>query len=177
MRHWTKHFFGAQNFFGSKHEPKMNFNENDLWMDKTELLNSRLSKLPSAKVLLKLEFDTKDHWIIGLAQNNFHRIFGHPFICLKVVGGWGGQYKRWYKITTEGMFGKILKWNFKEPLESSTFTKAPAQTQLRFSLDLFSISSAAPSNHPTMAQGETKAAKTPPMFFLTFSKNSMYYES
>ena len=35
----------------------MNFNENDLWSDK---MNLRLSKLPSAKVLLKLEFDTKD---------------------------------------------------------------------------------------------------------------------
>ena len=34
--------------------PKMNFNENDLWRDKT-----KLSKLPSAKVFLKLEFDTK----------------------------------------------------------------------------------------------------------------------
>ena len=38
----------------------MNFNENDLWSDKTELLNLRLSKLPSVKDLLKLEFDTKD---------------------------------------------------------------------------------------------------------------------
>ena len=38
----------------------MNFNENDLGRDKTELLNLRLSKLPNAKVLLKLEFDTKD---------------------------------------------------------------------------------------------------------------------
>ena len=38
----------------------MNFNENDLWTDKTELLNLRHSKLPSTKVLLKLEFDTED---------------------------------------------------------------------------------------------------------------------
>ena len=38
----------------------MNFNKNYLWRDKIELLNLRLSKLPSAKVLLKLEFDTKD---------------------------------------------------------------------------------------------------------------------
>ena len=38
----------------------MNFNENDLWRDKTELLNLSLSKLPRAKVLLKLEFDTED---------------------------------------------------------------------------------------------------------------------
>ena len=35
----------------------MNFNENDLWSDK---MSSRLSKLPSAKSLLKLEFDTED---------------------------------------------------------------------------------------------------------------------
>ena len=38
----------------------MNFNENDLSRDKTELLNLMLSKLPSTKVLLKPEFDTKD---------------------------------------------------------------------------------------------------------------------
>ena len=38
----------------------MNFNENDLWRDKTKLLNFRFSKLHSTKVLLKLENDTKD---------------------------------------------------------------------------------------------------------------------
>ena len=38
----------------------MNFNENDLWRDKTKLLNLRFSELHSAKVLHKLEFDTKD---------------------------------------------------------------------------------------------------------------------
>ena len=38
----------------------MNFNENDLWRYKTELLNLRLSKLPSTKVILELEFDTED---------------------------------------------------------------------------------------------------------------------
>ena len=39
----------------------MNFNENDLWRDKTKLLNLRFSKLNyRAKVLLKLEFDTED---------------------------------------------------------------------------------------------------------------------
>ena len=36
----------------------MNFNENK--REKTEVLNLRLSKMPSAKVLLKLEFDTED---------------------------------------------------------------------------------------------------------------------
>ena len=40
--------------------PKMNFNEVDLRRDITELLNLRLSKLPSTKTLLKLEFDTED---------------------------------------------------------------------------------------------------------------------
>ena len=48
--------FQTQHFIG----PKMNFNENDLWGNKTGLLNLRLSKLPSSKILLKLEFDTKD---------------------------------------------------------------------------------------------------------------------
>ena len=36
----------------------MNFNENDLWTEKTDLLYLRLSKLARAIVLLKLEFDT-----------------------------------------------------------------------------------------------------------------------
>ena len=49
-------FFQTQNFFW----PKINFIENDLWRDKTELLSLRLSKQPSTKVLLKLELDTKD---------------------------------------------------------------------------------------------------------------------
>ena len=38
----------------------MNFNKNDIWRDKTKLLNLRISKLHSAVVLLKLEFDTKE---------------------------------------------------------------------------------------------------------------------
>ena len=42
----------------------MNFNENDLWRDKTKLLNLRFSKLHSAKVLLKLEFDTEDQVLL-----------------------------------------------------------------------------------------------------------------
>ena len=42
----------------------MNFNENYLWRDETELLNLRLSNLPSAKVLLKLEVDTKDQVLL-----------------------------------------------------------------------------------------------------------------
>ena len=44
----------------------MNFNENDLRGDKTELLILRLSKLPSAKVLLKLEFDTEDQVLLAI---------------------------------------------------------------------------------------------------------------
>ena len=42
----------------------MNFNENDFKRDKTERLNLRLSKLTSAKVLLKLEFDTEDQVLL-----------------------------------------------------------------------------------------------------------------
>ena len=38
----------------------MNFNENDLWRDITKLLSFRFSKQHNTKVLLKLEFDTKD---------------------------------------------------------------------------------------------------------------------
>ena len=38
----------------------MNFNENDVWREETKLLNFKLSKLARVKVLLKLEFDTKD---------------------------------------------------------------------------------------------------------------------
>ena len=52
----TKILFQTKKIF----EPKMNLNENDLWKDKTKLLNMRFSKLHSAKVLLKLEFDTED---------------------------------------------------------------------------------------------------------------------
>ena len=44
----------------------MNFNENDLRRDKTELLNLRFPKLPSTKVLLKLEFDTEDQVLLLL---------------------------------------------------------------------------------------------------------------
>ena len=46
----------------------MNFNENYLWSDK---MNLRLFKLPSAKVLLKLEFETEDQVLLGLQTVNF----------------------------------------------------------------------------------------------------------
>ena len=36
----------------------MNFNENDVWMEKTKPLDFKFSKL--AKVVLNLAFDTKD---------------------------------------------------------------------------------------------------------------------
>ena len=65
----TQNFFQTQNFFW----PKMNFDENYLWRDKT---NSRLSKLPSAKVLLKLEFDTEDQVLfIDLFDYQTHFIY------------------------------------------------------------------------------------------------------
>ena len=41
-------------------KPKRNVNKNDLWREKTELVNSRLCKVTRAKVLLELEFDTED---------------------------------------------------------------------------------------------------------------------
>ena len=46
----------------------MNFNENDLWRDETKLLKLRFSKLRSAKVLLKLEFDTKDQVLFSCSN-------------------------------------------------------------------------------------------------------------
>ena len=42
----------------------MNFNENNLWREKTELLYLRLSKLAKAMVLLKMEFDTEDQVLL-----------------------------------------------------------------------------------------------------------------
>ena len=53
----------------------MNFNENDLWRDKK---NSRLSKLPSAKVLLKLEFDTEDQVLFPLINAELSSLTAHP---------------------------------------------------------------------------------------------------
>ena len=44
----------------------MNFNENDLLREKTELLYFRILKLARAKVLLKLEFDTEDQVLFTL---------------------------------------------------------------------------------------------------------------
>ena len=42
----------------------MNFSENNFRREKTMLLNFKLSKLARAKVLLKLEFDTKDQVLL-----------------------------------------------------------------------------------------------------------------
>ena len=59
---WNLNFLGPKFFSEPKFflGPKffltqMNFNENDLLRDKTELLNLRLSKLPTTEVLFKLE--------------------------------------------------------------------------------------------------------------------------
>ena len=62
----------TQKFFGHN----MNFNENDLWRDKIEILNLRLSKLPSAKVLLKLEFDSKDQVLFNITNDDEFLLFG-----------------------------------------------------------------------------------------------------
>ena len=50
----------------------MNIYENDLLSYKKEILNLRLSKLPSAKVLLNLEFDTEDQvlFILYIERNH-----------------------------------------------------------------------------------------------------------
>ena len=48
----------------------MNFNENDLLREKTELLYLRISKLARAKVLLKLEFDTEDQGLFLIIEEN-----------------------------------------------------------------------------------------------------------
>ena len=53
----------------------MNFNENDLLRDKTKLLNLRFPKLHSVKVLLKLEFDTKDQVLFMNIINNLQTIY------------------------------------------------------------------------------------------------------
>ena len=43
----------------------MNFNQNDLWRKKTELLNLGLSEMARAKVLLELEFDTENQVLLN----------------------------------------------------------------------------------------------------------------
>ena len=48
----------------------MNFNENDLLREKTELMYLRISKLARAKVLLKLEFDTEDQVLSSIDSSN-----------------------------------------------------------------------------------------------------------
>ena len=53
----------------------MNFNENDLLRNETELLNLMLSKQPSAKVLIKLEFDTEDQVLFFFAFIAMIRFF------------------------------------------------------------------------------------------------------
>ena len=43
----------------------MNFMKDDLWREKTELLNLRLCKVTRAKVLLEPDFDTEDQVLFG----------------------------------------------------------------------------------------------------------------
>ena len=62
----------------------MNFNENEVWREKTELLNLKLSKLARAKVLLKLEFDTKDQVLF------FYFLFGFGGELDQSCKIWGG---------------------------------------------------------------------------------------
>ena len=67
----------------------MKFNENDLLRDKTELLNLRLSKLPSTKVLLKLEFDTEDQVLFRLRSNGGLNHVTSRFLFPFFFWGWG----------------------------------------------------------------------------------------
>ena len=46
----------------------MNFNENYLWRDKAKSLKLRCSKLHSAKVLPKLEIDTRDQVLFFIVK-------------------------------------------------------------------------------------------------------------
>ena len=76
---WSQNFFLNQNIFRNQNffrpkifcrlnifcRPKMNFMKDDLWREKTELLNMRLSKLARAKGLLLLEFDTIDQVLLS----------------------------------------------------------------------------------------------------------------
>ena len=54
----TGDFFQTLNLFRLKMK-------DDLWREKTELLNLRLSKLATVNVSLKLEFDTEDQVLLG----------------------------------------------------------------------------------------------------------------
>ena len=67
----------------------MTFNENALWRDE---MNLRLSKLPSTKVLLKLEFDTEDQVLFAMYFRR--KISGETFLRTKrqlrycIFGAW-----------------------------------------------------------------------------------------
>ena len=79
----------------------MNFNENDLWRDKTELLNLRLSKLPSTKTLLRLEFDTEDEVLFS------HIFFG---IILYIFEQFNKRYFKKFKnlLNTKETEGYVI---------------------------------------------------------------------
>ena len=102
---WNQNFFFGPNIFLFKtfFWPKISFNKNYLWRDKTERLNLRLSKLPSAKVLLKLEFDTKDQVLLLDGGPFLVWILPGPNSGLNIEVLWGGHLTsvRWpmsYKI-------------------------------------------------------------------------------
>ena len=70
----------------------MNFNENDLWRDKTNLQNLRFPKLHSVKVLLKLEFDSKDQVLLLVILENiylFSRKIMFELFCVGLDGAIG----------------------------------------------------------------------------------------
>ena len=61
----------------------MNFNENDLLREKTELLYLRISKLARAKVLLKLEFDTQDQVLFYICSSTL--ILGATLLVTELI--------------------------------------------------------------------------------------------
>ena len=69
----------------------MNFNENDLWRNKTKLLNLRFSKLHSIKVLFNLEFDTKDQVLSKFSntQNRKIKFLGNSTLMDTFIASFG----------------------------------------------------------------------------------------
>ena len=65
-------FFQDQNFFLTKNDFWTCFfqTQNDVWREKTKLLNFKLSKLAKGKGLLKLEFDTEDQVLFYFVTND-----------------------------------------------------------------------------------------------------------
>ena len=96
----------------------MNFNENYLLIEKTELLYLRISKLARAKVLLKLEFDTED-------QVLFYHIMERPQVrshCWEVLPSKLGMFLFLIFINFAGFENDRQP---REAYDTFTFIKSP----------------------------------------------------